>query len=336
VLGRPPWRARWTIYHRVLFANGLAVLVGAVAGTHLARRLSDESSVVLAAIFSLGGGFLTVVANYLALRTYVRPLLELSKTLDSMHRGSKTALQDAPGLDPNLGRMVLSLERLVGRLEDESLQISARRLRAVEAERQRIGRELHDGICQTLGSAAPQAKDVVVTVRDLVAESVGQLRTLVYDLRPSMLDDFGLGAALRWHIKTHLLATGIQVSAEFDEASGRPPRDVETALYRIAQEAIANVVRHSEATRTTTRLEIRAGYASFSVIDNGKGFVVSEQPAREKNGVCLGLLSIRERVTMLGGTVHIESAPGEGTRLYVVIPFEANSSSQPVQDGKGP
>jgi signal transduction histidine kinase len=189
---------------------------------------------------------------------------------------------------------------------------------------------------RTLGSAAPQAKDVVVTVRDLVAESVGQLRTLVYDLRPSMLDDFGLGAALRWHIKTHLLATGIQVSAEFDEASGRPPRDVETALYRIAQEAIANVVRHSEATRTTTRLEIRAGYASFSVIDNGKGFVVSEQPAREKNGVCLGLLSIRERVTMLGGTVHIESAPGEGTRLYVVIPFEANSSSQPVQDGKGP
>ena len=142
-----------------------------------------------------------------------------------------------------------------------------------------------------------------------------------------MLDDIGLAPTLRWYIKSHLQDVGPTIVADFEGATLRLPGEVETALYRIAQEVLSNAVRHAAATKIVIRLEVRPGYADLAVIDNGLGFdpeVTLHDPGRR--GV--GLLSIRERVELLGGTVNIVSAIGRGTRVYTVIPFD---NDQPAE-----
>jgi two-component system sensor histidine kinase DegS len=112
------------------------------------------------------------------------------------------------------------------------------------------------------------------------------------------------------------------VVTDFNEPGARLPGDVETALYRITQEALSNAVRHASATKILVRLTIRPGYANLAVIDNGVGFDLDEVLRGEALGG-LGLASIRERVELVRGTVNVESAVGRGTRLYVVIPLAA-------------
>jgi signal transduction histidine kinase len=138
-----------------------------------------------------------------------------------------------------------------------------------------------------------------------------------------MLDDFGLVPTLRWYIQTHAQGVGPEVITDFDEAGSRLAGDVETALYRIAQEALSNAVRHSSATKVLVRLTIRSGYVSLAVIDNGVGFDPESAFRGDARGG-VGLESVKERVGLVGGTVNVESAVGRGTRLYVVIPLGAD------------
>jgi two-component system NarL family sensor kinase len=110
------------------------------------------------------------------------------------------------------------------------------------------------------------------------------------------------------------------VVTDFDEAGTRLPGEIETALYRIAQEALSNAMRHSAATKILVRLTIRPGYVSLAVIDNGVGFDPDTALRGDAQGG-VGLASVRERVDLVGGTVNVESAIGRGTRLYVVVPI---------------
>jgi two-component system sensor histidine kinase UhpB len=114
---------------------------------------------------------------------------------------------------------------------------------------------------------------------------------------------------------------GPEVATDFDEAGIRLPGDIETALYRVAQEALSNAVRHSSATKILVRLTIRSGYASLAIIDNGVGFDPGDALHGDVRGG-LGLASIRERIELVRGTVNVESSVGRGTRLYVVVPLD--------------
>ena len=135
-----------------------------------------------------------------------------------------------------------------------------------------------------------------------------------------MLDDFGLVPTLRWYIQSHLQGAGPEIVTDFDEAGLRLPGDVETALYRVTQEALANAVKHADATKIHVRLVTKPGFVSLAVIDNGTGF--DQDAALHGNGhLGVGLLSIKERVELAGGSLNIESAVGRGTRLYVVVPL---------------
>jgi len=145
--------------------------------------------------------------------------------------------------------------------------------------------------------------------------ALDQLKTVTYDLRPSILDDLGLVAALRWYVKARADRPGLAVSTRFDVAGERLPAHVETALYRVGQEALANAVNHSGANRVELGLEIRPGYAALTVFDNGTGFDLACARGRG-----LGLLSMRERVALLGGKFNIVTEPGQGTRVYAVVP----------------
>jgi signal transduction histidine kinase len=157
-------------------------------------------------------------------------------------------------------------------------------------------------------------------VHELLDSVEAQLRRLSRELRPSILDDLGLGPALDWLARGMAERTGIAITVQ--AAVERLPATVETALYRIAQETITNAVRHARASRVQVEVG-RAGDAVWlSVRDDGQGFDVSPTLAR-RGDRGLGLIGIRERVEALGGKLIIESERGTGTALWVTLPSGA-------------
>jgi signal transduction histidine kinase len=198
---------------------------------------------------------------------------------------------------------------------------------AQELERQRLARELHDETGQALTSillglkrvedakSAPEASAAVGELRELVGTTLQDVRRLAVELRPKALDDFGLVSALERLVETFHEQTGIQVDLEPRLGEERLSPDVETALYRITQEALTNVVKHAQANRVSIVLTRRMGSISAVIEDDGRGF--GEGEAGE-NG--LGLLGMRERIALVGGRLSVESSPGAGTTLSIEVP----------------
>lgn len=329
-----------SLLKKTLVVNSGVVLLGAVAGTYLTRLLAARhSGLELVLVFFTSGAIITIVANYLAFWDHFRPLVELSRALDAIRAGqeARAAIRGVRATD--FGEVLRSVRTLLDRIEDDSLHFSARLLGSVERERQRIGRELHDNASQIIAASllrlglterllppeAATARESLAAARNLVEASLDQLRAVIYDLRPTMLDDLGLAAALRWYVKARVEPSGVHVETEFDETPGlpRPPPEVEIALYRVAQEALANAVRHAEAQRVELGLVRRASYAAMFIFDDGKGFDLEEARGRG-----LGLISMRERLTQLGGRLNIVTEPGLGTRVYAVILLEQGSGAE--------
>jgi signal transduction histidine kinase len=278
-----------------------------------------------------------MLVNYLAFWDHFRPLVELSRALGAIRDGQE-ARQAIEGVRASgFGGVLASVNTLLDRIEDDSLQFSARLLGSIEAERQRIGRELHDDISQILAASllklslaerhlpreGSAGRETLDAVRTLLEQALDQLKGVIYDLRPALLDDLGLAAALRWYAKARADKPGIEVVTRFEGQAGRLPAHVETALYRVGQEALANAVKHAEATRVELGLEYARGYTALTVFDNGKGFDLAQARGRG-----LGLLSMRERVTLLGGKFNVVTAAGEGTRVYAVVPTPDRPNGQ--------
>jgi two-component system sensor histidine kinase UhpB len=318
---------------RVVLANAAVLLAGAIVGPWFTREASGLPLPVVSLIMFVGGVTAVGVVNYLVVRSSFRPLLELSHALATVHKGERELPQATA--DPSLDTVARAVDEMLDRLDDESRRYSSKMFEAIEEERRRIGRELHDDTSQTLAAAligldqaakaladAPESLHKVENAIDLIRYCLDQIKLLVYDLRPSMLDDLGLVPALRWYIETHLRDSGIAVETDFGDAGGRLPAGVETALYRIAQESLSNVVQHSGAKRVTVDLVTTPGYAELAVTDDGMGFEPDEVMFDQAGRFGIGLLSIKERVELLDGTVRIDSSTGKGTRVQVVIPLE--------------
>ena len=214
-------------------------------------------------------------------------------------------------------------------------ELLAQIIRAQEEERRRVARELHDGIGQslnalvlglnTLATALERAPDMVPTLirrlRYSASDTVRELQDVIYDLRPSILDDMGLVRALQWYAEERLHPLGIEVSFHVPSDLPRLPSEVETALFRIGQEALTNIVKHAQATRVTVRLGYTQRSIWVEIMDNGQGFVVEQALQRhggQRSG--WGLLSIQERASLLGGRAVIEAEVDKGTRVYVEVP----------------
>jgi signal transduction histidine kinase len=160
-------------------------------------------------------------------------------------------------------------------------------------------------------------RDQLARIRDLIAATLGEIRRLMVDLRPTLLDDLGLIPAIRWYAETHLARAGVGPLIEVAGPRRRLPSPVETALFRVIQEAITNIVKHAEAKRATIRVEFKDSAIAAMIGDDGKGF--DPQGSHGERG--LGLLGMEERVTRLGGTLRIDSKPGRGTRIALEIPL---------------
>jgi signal transduction histidine kinase len=196
-----------------------------------------------------------------------------------------------------------------------------------ERERQRLALELHDDTAQVLAAAlmslqhaeratTPEdAERANLAVRELLGETIRSVRALAVELRPKALDDFGLAAAVERLCADFEKRAGIDVELDGDAGFGRPSLEVELALYRSVQEALANIERHAAASRVRVSLNRIPAGVRVTVEDDGSGFDTGE-PRRDG----IGLSSLRNRAHLLGGRVAIQSIPGTGTRLTVEIP----------------
>jgi len=219
---------------------------------------------------------------------------------------------------------------------EAALQSLTRRLvQAEESERRRIAGELHDRVGQTLsalninldillgmlGEKAPD--DVRMRLRDSLALVDGTLQSIenvMADLRPPLLEEYGVGAALGWHAEEFSRRTGIAI--EFEDLARQKnrdlPREAGVALFRISQEALNNVAKHAKARRATLRLEVEGGDMLLTIRDDGSGFDPIEAGARSSR---YGMTTMKERVLAAGGALEVESAPGKGTTLRARVPF---------------
>ncbi len=205
---------------------------------------------------------------------------------------------------------------------------------AQEAERQRIARELHDetgqsltaiglglrGIATTIGNDTNNATLNLRKLEEMASRSLDELRRLIADLRPSHLDDLGLAAALRWYSGEIQERTALIFDVDVSSKAINLPTTVNTSLFRIAQEALTNIVKHADAKYVWVRLFHENGSLILEVVDNGTGFDV--QRTEEQGATIWGLLGMRERAALLGGIFTLISRPGGGTSVRVTIPSE--------------
>ncbi len=227
-------------------------------------------------------------------------------------------------------------------MQDQLRRLSRQLLSAHEEERKTISRELHDVVAQALTSinvrllalkrkAALNASGLersVARTQTLVERSVNIVHRFARELRPAVLDDLGLIPALHTYLKHFRAETGIRVSLSAFAAVERVGGERRTLLYRVAQEALTNIARHARATEAEVNLERTGRQVCMTINDNGKGF----DPDRVLQGRTrnrLGLLGMRERVRMLGGSFTLTSVPGKGTTVLARIPLDAGSAASP-------
>jgi signal transduction histidine kinase len=221
-----------------------------------------------------------------------------------------------------LGSMFLVLGQGRRMLEARSTQLeqlTRQLLRAQEDERRRISRELHDEAGQILTAVKIQLDlEGRTGAGEMVGRALAQVRDLSNLLRPSVLDDLGLVPAVRGLIEDFGRRTRIQVEFDADEGFRVTEADQQVVIYRVIQEALTNVARHSGAQRVVVRLRPAGGAVELHIEDDGRGFANEPTPH-------LGLLGMRERVAELGGTLHISGAPGRGAQLSVRLPAGATA-----------
>lgn len=269
---------------------------------------------------------LKVMIKTLAQRTVALAVSNNELKIESVQRKS---VEDSLRVSEKTTRDLLEQSR--GLQEDLRL-LSRRLLSAQEEERKRISRELHDVIAQTLTGINVQLATLklqtnvgtnewhkkIASTQSLVEKSVDIVQCFARDLRPTVLDDIGLIPALQSHMQSFMAQTGVRVSLTAFAGVEALSSEVRIVLYRVIQEALTNVARHSGASQAQVRLRAEADTVSVEIHDNGHGFD-AEAAVVGKSRKRLGLLGMRERVEMIGGSFRIESAPGKETTVHLSI-----------------
>jgi PAS domain S-box-containing protein len=212
--------------------------------------------------------------------------------------------------------------------------LSRRLVNSQETERRHIARELHDEVGQTLTIAEMNLQVLVQSSRSTplkerlqeslqaVERVLEQVRDLSLNLHPSLLDDLGLEPALRWYTRRQAAWASLQADFRADALEGRLDPAIETACFRVAQEALTNVVRHARARAVAVEMRKQDGRLHLLVRDDGVGFDVATHRERAVLGASLGLLSMEERATLAEGGLECKSAPGQGTEIHAWFPLK--------------
>lgn len=332
--------SRIPLYSRIAIGNSIIIIAGAIGGTLLIHHFTKQGVELLSILlFALAGMAVSVLLNVWIVRAALRPLLELRRFVDSIESGLACDESiDLNNPDPDTSRLAASLGSLIGQLEAgnrQLRQISERAIHAQEAERKRIALSLHDDTGQALSTLIinlerlenriadqdPETKSRLAEARMLAQDTLNELRKIIHGLRPAILDDLGLAPAIRWYARSNLEAAGIQAEVQVPEEPLALPAELNTALFRIAQEAINNVVRHSGAARAVISLSLHDGEVWLCIEDDGRGFNAASSQDEAIHLQHWGLVGIQERVELVGGCFDLASEPGRGSLLQVTVPL---------------
>ncbi len=332
------WALRVPLFYKILLANASLVLVGSIIGglvtADYVRRNPAASLLDLVGALAIGGIFATVLVNAIILRLALHPLDALERTAARVQRGDLDArVPLSPVADRELDRLTRTFNAMLDaatRNRERLREVAATALNAAEEERKRIARELHDETAQLLAALLIRIRVVknasdpaaVASLLDDMREQIGGalegVRRFARGLRPPALDELGLIPAIESHVRSIRTITEIDLSLDADDDVGGLPPEAELAVYRIVQEALSNVVRHSGAVRAAVRVTRDPDRLVVTIEDDGHGFNVPEVRAAGRG---LGLFGMGERAAYLGGRVDVQSAPGTGTRVRAEIPL---------------
>jgi two-component system, NarL family, sensor histidine kinase UhpB len=344
------WLLRVPLFYKILIANAVLVLVGAVVGilatAEYVRRNPGEPLLDLVGVFAVGGIVATLLVNALILRLALRPLQELERTAARVQRGELDA-RVPPSLlaDRELERLTRTFNGMLEAAESNRRRlrvVAATALGAAEEERKRIARELHDETAQLLAALLIRIRVVrsagdPAAVATLLEEMRGQIgsalegvRRFARGLRPPALDELGLVPAIESHLRSLREISEVELALHAGNVGEGLSPEAELAVYRIVQEALANVLRHSGAKHASVHLARDGNRLGVRVEDDGRGF---DFGSVRGSGGGLGLFGMNERAAYLGGTVEVESTPGAGTRVRAEIPVTPGAGTQGSQGG---
>jgi signal transduction histidine kinase len=264
---------------------------------------------------------------------------DLSQSFEAMRVKLADSMDRITRANQELEGRVLERTRELAQAHDELRvrdavrgQLLRKVISAQEEERKRLARELHDETCQKLAAlgirldtaaTASSVEDIRTGIGDaraLATRTLGDIHHVIFDLRPSVLDDLGLLPAIRWYATRQLGAAAVSVRCDFDDLDARLAPEVEISVFRAVQEAINNIARHAHAENALIEISRDSRGLQVEIEDDGEGFDVAQVEQPSESGRGLGLLGLRERIELLGGTVAIDSSPGDGTRVSVRVP----------------
>ena len=320
---------------QVLFVNLLLVVAAVVTAAFAANPdagLFDSPQAAIVLGLAVG---LTILFNVLLVQRRFQPLEQL---VDQMERadlsrpGANLSAIGTPSDPEEVARLHHAFARMLERLEAERRRASNAALSAQEQERARVARDLHDEVNQALTGlllrleaarekAPPSLAAELAEIRALANQAMQELLTLARQLRPTALDDLGLEAALAGNVRELSNQGGVEASFEAEEL-GPLPQDVQLVVYRVAQEALSNAVRHSDAAHVKVGLRREGDRVVLSVADDGRGFTFDQA----SDG--LGIAGMRERALLVGGEFQIESRPAIGTRVRLLVPIEERDANR--------
>jgi two-component system sensor histidine kinase UhpB len=316
------------LFRRVVLINGLVFTLGTLV---LALSPASVSArIKLAEIPVLVVGLaIVVIANALLLQSSLAPLDRLAASMRRVDPPRPSGRLHDRG-NGDLEHLITSFNAMLDRLETERTSASASALAAQENERQRIARELHDEIGQTLTVALLNLKRAIdgapagtrrelKDAREIVRASLGEVRSIAQRLRPDVLEDLGLQRALNALCNQFTQATGVDVVKHVAPQADQLRHDIGLVCYRVAQESLTNVARHSGAQKVWLDLYADAAEVMLRIADNGRGGADSEGA---------GIAGMRERALLVHATLTITSPSNEGTEVRLVVPARPSTWSQ--------
>jgi signal transduction histidine kinase len=314
-----------------LIGANLAV-VAVLTGAWIASGDAITGSVLLA----IGG---VVVLHVVAVLVALRPIRDLEDVVSRVWEGDFGARVDHSAIaDDQVLRVGAMFNLLLDGLASDRERMRALAAEVIEVgdrERAMLARELHDSTAQHLAalllqiSAAardcddPVLRDRLLAARDSAQEITEEVRLLSHTVHPRVLDDLGLVAALQKLARDSSHGTGIDVEVAAPAVAPPLPQPVASTLYRVAQESVRNAIRHASPHKVRLAVELDADAARLEVLDDGCGFDLQEAQRRRPG---MGLLSMRERVSLVDGTLDIRTAPGNGTTVTASIPLRPTPS----------
>ncbi len=334
---------RISLIKRLAIGNSAIIILGAIVGTLLTRHLTDQAADIwLILFFSAAGTFLSILLNLWIIKTALKPFYDLRAKVNKEQFGSGEIEPYHISLpDEDVYHVVEALNTLIKQLREQNRQlkaISEQAINAQEDERKRIAQSLHDDTGQALSSLIisidrinsqftqdvnPEILNQLKSARTLAQSALSELRKIIYGLRPTLLDDLGLVPAIRWYARTILDEAGIRTSISAPVEDEKLPAQLTLTLFRISQEAINNILRHSKAQNASISIAQNNGEITLEIFDDGIGFNNQDVTKQAVSQQQWGLLGIQERVELIRGKLEVVSIPGKGTRIIVNAPFNS-------------